>query len=121
MTLTWLGNAGWQVSDANTVILVDPYLSRIRAPAPPGAPLLPAGDVRPAYGWDDRPETDRATIDAHIHRADFVLITHAHYDHIFDVPYIAERTGATVIGSESTANILRAYGIAERQLVTARR
>jgi L-ascorbate metabolism protein UlaG (beta-lactamase superfamily) len=120
VTLTWLGNAGWQVSDANTVILVDPYLSRLRAPAPPGAPPLPAGDTRPAYGWDDRPESDRATIDAHIHRADFVLVTHAHYDHIFDVPYIAERTGATVIGSESTANILRAYGIADRQLITVR-
>jgi L-ascorbate metabolism protein UlaG (beta-lactamase superfamily) len=120
VTLTWLGNAGWQVSDANTVILVDPYLSRIRAPAPPGAPPLPAGDARPAYRWDDRPESDRATIDTHIHRADFVLVTHAHYDHIFDVPYIAERTGATVIGSESTANILRAYGIADRQLITVR-
>jgi L-ascorbate metabolism protein UlaG (beta-lactamase superfamily) len=120
VTLTWLGNAGWQVSDANTVILVDPYLSRIRAPAPPGAPPLPEGDARPAYGWDDRPESDRATIDVHIHRADFVVVTHAHYDHIFDVPYIAERTGATVIGSESTANILRAYGIAERQLITVR-
>jgi L-ascorbate metabolism protein UlaG (beta-lactamase superfamily) len=120
VTLTWLGNAGWQVSDANTVILVDPYLSRLRAPAPPGAPPLPAGDARPAYGWDDRPEPDRATIDAHIHRADFVLVTHAHYDHIFDVPYITERTGATVIGSESTTNILRAHGVAERQLITVR-
>ena len=120
VTLTWLGNAGWQVSDGNTVILVDPYLSRLRAPAPPGAAPLPAGDTRPVYGWDDRPESDRATIDAHIHRADFVLVTHAHYDHIFDVPYIAGRTGATVIGSESTANILRAYDIAERQLITVR-
>jgi L-ascorbate metabolism protein UlaG (beta-lactamase superfamily) len=35
-------------------------------------------------------------------------------------PYIAARTGATVIGSESTANILRAYGIADRQLITVR-
>ena len=120
VTLTWLGTAGWQVSDGNTVILVDPYLSRMRAPAPPGAPPLPAGDARPAYGWDDRPQPDRAAIDAHIHRADFVLVTHAHYDHIFDVPYIAERTGATVIGTDSTANILRAYGIAERQLITVR-
>jgi phosphoribosyl 1,2-cyclic phosphodiesterase len=53
--------------------------------------------MRAAYGWGDRPESDRATIDAHIHHADLVLVTHAHYDHIFDVPYIAERTGATVV------------------------
>src|SRR5579864_3941859 len=38
VTLTWLGNAGWEVSDGTTIILVDPYLSRIRGPAPPGAP-----------------------------------------------------------------------------------
>lgn len=120
VAVTWLGNAGWQVSEGNTVILVDPYLSRIRAPAPPGAPPLPASDTRRAYGWEDRPESDRTTIDAHIHHADLVLVTHAHYDHIFDVPYIAERTGATVVGSESTTNILRAYGIAERQLITVR-
>ena len=122
VTLTWLGNAGWQVSDGNTVILVDPYLSRILGPAPPGAPPLPTGSgpARPSYGWNDRPESDGATIDAHIHRADLVLVTHAHYDHIFDVPYIARKTGATVVGTESTANILRAYGIAERQLITVR-
>jgi hypothetical protein len=78
VTLTWLGNAGWQVSNANTVILVDPYLSRLRAPAPPGAPPLPAGETRPAYNWEDRPESDRTTIDAHIRRADLVLVTHAH-------------------------------------------
>lgn len=120
VTLTWLGNAGWEMSDGNTIILVDPYLSRIRGPAPPGAPPLPAGDARPTYDWDGRPGSDRATIDAHIHRSDFVLVTHAHYDHIFDVPYIAQKTGATVIGSESTANILRAYGITEQRLITVR-
>jgi L-ascorbate metabolism protein UlaG (beta-lactamase superfamily) len=121
VTLTWLGTAGWQLSDASTVILLDPYLSRILGPAPPGAPPISVdGDKRPAYDWNDRPQSDHAAIDAHIQRADYVLVTHAHYDHIMDVPYIAQRTGATVIGTESTANILRAYGIAERQLITVR-
>jgi L-ascorbate metabolism protein UlaG (beta-lactamase superfamily) len=121
VTLTWLGTAGWQLSDASTVILLDPYLSRILGPAPPGMPPTAADDEkRPAYGWDDLAQSDHAVIDAHIRRADFVLVTHAHYDHIMDVPYIAQRTGATVIGTESTANILRAYGIAERQLITVR-
>jgi L-ascorbate metabolism protein UlaG (beta-lactamase superfamily) len=120
VTLTWLGTAGWEVRDPDTVILVDPYLSRIRGPAPPGASPLPTDDARLAYNWDDRPDSDRVAIDARIHRTDFVLVTHAHYDHILDVPYIARKTGATVIGSDSTANILRAYGIAEQQLITVR-
>ena len=29
VTLTYLGTAGWEISDGATVILVDPYLSRI--------------------------------------------------------------------------------------------
>ena len=36
VTLTWLGTAGWEVSDGNIIILVDPYLSRIRGPRRPG-------------------------------------------------------------------------------------
>ena len=34
-----------------------------------------------------------------------------------DIPYIAKKTGAMVIGSESHANLLRAYGVPERQIV----
>jgi L-ascorbate metabolism protein UlaG (beta-lactamase superfamily) len=40
--------------------------------------------------------------DSHVKRADFILVTHTHYDHVLDVPYIATKTGATVIGTEST-------------------
>ena len=63
---------------------------------------------------------DEAAIDAHIKKADFILITHTHYDHVLDAPHIALKTGATVIGTESTANVLRAYNVPERQLVTVR-
>ena len=61
-----------------------------------------------------------AAIDAHIQRADFVLVTHTHYDHVLDVPHIALKTGAAVIGTESTENVMRAYGIPEEQLITVR-
>jgi len=39
-----------------------------------------------------------------------------HPDHLFDVPYLARKTGAKVIGTESTIIILRAYGIPAEQL-----
>jgi L-ascorbate metabolism protein UlaG (beta-lactamase superfamily) len=117
--LKYLGAAGWEVSDGSTSILIDPYLSRINGPAPPGGHSM-AGDTRRAYGWGDIASSDIAVIDAHIQRADFVLVTHTHYDHIMDVPHIALKTRATVIGTESTENVMRAYGVPEEQLITVR-
>lgn len=120
--LQWLGTAGWEISDGNTVILIDPYLSRVYGPEPPGrAPYVRiAGDSRPQYGWDDVAPTDAAAIAAHVPRADFVLVTHTHYDHVLDVPQIALKTHAVVLGTESTANVLRAYKVPEEQLITVR-
>jgi L-ascorbate metabolism protein UlaG (beta-lactamase superfamily) len=120
--LKYLGTAGWEIADGTTTILIDPYLSRINGPAPPGGGTghLVAGDSRPAYRWSDIASPDVATIDAHIQRADFVLVTHTHYDHILDVPHIALSTRAIVIGTESTENVMRAYGVPEGQLITVR-
>jgi L-ascorbate metabolism protein UlaG (beta-lactamase superfamily) len=120
--LRWLGTAGWEIGDGRTVILIDPYVSRIFGPQPSGrTPFArPAGDMRPVYDWDDLAVPDVAAIDAHIQRADFVLVTHTHYDHVLDVPQIALKTHAMVIGTESTENVLRAYKVPEEQLITVR-
>jgi L-ascorbate metabolism protein UlaG (beta-lactamase superfamily) len=119
VTLKYLGAAGWEISDGTTYILIDPYLSRINGPAPPGGHSM-AGDTRRAYEWRDVAEPDFAAIDAHIQRADFALVTHTHYDHVMDVPHIALKTRASVIGTESTENVMRAYGVPEEQLITVR-
>jgi len=122
VSLEYLGTAGWRISDGTTVILIDPYLSRIFGPQPPGRPPFARmpGDERPLYGWNDIAVPDVTAIDSHIQRADFVLVTHTHYDHVLDVPHIALKTHATVIGTESTENVLRAYGVPEEQLITVR-
>ena len=121
-TLSYMGTAGWEITDGNTVILVDPYLSRIYGPQPPGRPPFEraSGDSRPQYVWTDVAVPDTAVIDAHIKKADFVLVTHTHYDHVLDVPHIALKTHATVIGTESTENVVRAYHVPEGQLITVR-
>jgi hypothetical protein len=47
VTLKYMGAAGWEISDGTTSILIDPYLSRINGPAPPGGHSM-AGDTRRA-------------------------------------------------------------------------
>lgn len=98
--ITYLGNAGWQISDGKAVILVDPFISEFRTKK---TEQLTADDpiITP---WTEG-------IDQHIRRADYILITHGHEDHMLDAPYISQKTGATIICSDSAANIARAYGI----------
>jgi len=108
---TYLGAAGWEISDGSIVVLVDPYISRLKY----GGGGHPDDD-RPDFARSDVAVSDTAAIDSIVTRADFILIHHGHFDHLGDVPYIAKKTGAKVIGTETTITILRAYGVSEDQL-----
>jgi L-ascorbate metabolism protein UlaG (beta-lactamase superfamily) len=117
--LKHLGAAGWEITAGPLTILLDPYLSRLRYAARFGTldtPALP-GDTRRVFGQNDDLVPDTAAIDAHISRVDFILHSHSHFNHTLDMPYIARRTGATVIGTESTVNLARADGVPESQLL----
>jgi L-ascorbate metabolism protein UlaG (beta-lactamase superfamily) len=116
--LKYLGTAGWEITDGRIVVLVDPYLSRLRRVTPNDTD--DPGDKRPLFDNAAIAQSDTATIDAHIKRADFVLITHTHYDHALDAPYIASKTGATIIGTESTYHFARAHGVPADKLIVAR-
>jgi L-ascorbate metabolism protein UlaG (beta-lactamase superfamily) len=84
--LKYLGTAGWEISDGTTVVLIDPYLSRLKRITPNDG-ILP-GDTRKQFASDDIAVSDTATIDAHIPRADFVVMTHSHGDHALDLGYM---------------------------------
>jgi len=102
VTLTYLGVAGWQIEGDGHVILVDPYLSRISADVPDAEPIHP----------------DEAAVAAHAPaRADLILIGHSHFDHLLDAPAIARRTGAQILGTESTARVARAAGVADDHII----
>lgn len=109
--LKYLGAAGWEISDGTSVVLVDPYISRLKY----GGGGHPDDD-RPDFAREDVAQSDTALIDSIITMADFILVHHGHFDHLGDVPYIARKTGAKVIGTESTITVLRAYGVPEDQL-----
>ena len=107
VTLTYLGNAGWQIEAAHKIILVDPYLSEF-------------GDQPDENDPDPILVPDQAQIDARIHHADYILITHGHPDHMLDAPYISNKTGAVIICTQSHANIARAYGVPNERLIVVR-
>jgi L-ascorbate metabolism protein UlaG (beta-lactamase superfamily) len=113
ISLTYLGNAGWHITDGKTRLIIDPYITQFRHPPSPattGRPSDPQAMIAP----------DTEAIDARIRRADYILVTHGHLDHALDAPYIAKKTGATIIGNETVANLARAYDVPDAQLVVVR-
>lgn len=111
--LKYFGTAGWEISDGNVTVLIDPYITRMKLGTGPG---VSAEDTRKTVVRSDVFVSDTLLIDSLITKADFILVHHSHFDHLADVPYIAKKTGAKVIGTETTRNILRGYGIPEAQL-----
>ncbi|HZE40887.1 MAG TPA: MBL fold metallo-hydrolase [Stackebrandtia sp.] len=101
----WLGTNAWEFTTAKATVLIDPWVSR-----------FPTGAYQGGADPDTKIEVRPDAIDEHVTAADCVLVTHGHYDHIADVPYIAKRTGATVIGTETHLNLLRAMDAPEEQL-----
>ncbi len=117
LNLKYLGTAGWEMSNDSVTILVDPYISRIKLGS---GPSISPDDNRKNYVRTDFFESDTVLINSIISKVDFIMVHHAHFDHLSDVPFIAQKTGATVIGTETTCNILRAYGISDDQLLTVK-
>ncbi len=121
--LKYLGTAGWEITHGNTVLLIDPYISRLRrnySSNPDSvSPTFP-GENRKAFSANEILQPDTLAIDQYIKKADYIFVHHSHRDHVMDVPYIAQKTGANVIGHESTANMMHAYGIPEGQVITVK-
>lgn len=110
LRMTYLGNAGWEITDGKTIVLVDPFLSQFARWRPNANSEGP--------GPNDPYPADTALINEHVKRADYIVITHGHPDHALDAGYISRRTGATIIGHETAANLARAYGVTDSALIT---
>jgi len=96
----WLGVAGIELRVGDEVLAIDPFFTR------PPLWCLGRGRVEP----------DHALIAEKIERCHYVLVTHAHFDHVMDVPDVARNTGAMVLGSANTCRLLAACGLPERQV-----
>lgn len=95
ISFRWLGVAGLELNANNRTLVIDPYFTRF--------PLrkLWFGSVRPNH----------ELVAEKIKRCDFVLITHAHFDHLMDVPDVVHNTNATVYGSPNTCRLLNVCGV----------
>ncbi|MDG4779415.1 MBL fold metallo-hydrolase [Micromonospora sp. WMMD961] len=105
VSFRWWGTAGWRVDISDRTVLVDPFLSRIDTG-------LFRGAFNPAKALTVRADV----IDPRVDRAMTVLVTHTHWDHFMDVPYIAKRTGARVFGTLTAYHLGLAYGLPSTQL-----
>ncbi|PCI11016.1 MAG: metal-dependent hydrolase [Flavobacteriaceae bacterium] len=84
MKITYLGHASLQIEIANKIIIVDPFIS--------GNELAKSIDVNSL-------------------KADYILITHAHQDHILDVETIAKNTGAIIVSNYEIVMHYEAKGL----------
>ncbi len=81
--VTWYGHATLGLDVDGYKILVDPYFT----------------------------ENPAATLPADQVQADFILVTHGHFDHIGDAVSIARRTGALVVSNFEIASWLGKQGV----------
>ena len=81
--LTWLGHGSWSIASGGHHVLLDPFL-------------------------DDSPV---APVKADGVEADFILVSHGHFDHMADVEKIAKRTGAMVISNFEICQWFLAKGV----------
>lgn len=100
ISFRWLGVAGLELSVNNHVMVIDPYFTRF--------PLW-----KTFFG---RVEPDRELIAKKIQYCDFVLITHAHFDHLMDVPDVVRNTGAIALGSPNACRLLSVCGVPNERI-----
>jgi L-ascorbate metabolism protein UlaG (beta-lactamase superfamily) len=83
MEVRFLGHACFTLSDGDTTVLIDPFLT---------------GNPKAAIGAEDVSATT-------------ILLTHGHADHIGDTVAIAKRTGAPVVAIVELANEIGEEGV----------
>lgn len=94
LSVKWYGINALEFRHRNGSFMIDPYVSRDREKL-----YLPS-------------EVDKYITS----KPDFVLMTHAHWDHLPDMPHILKKTGTVLYASRTACNMMRACGVPEAQL-----
>ncbi len=92
-TLDWYGCATFRLRVGALTVFLDAYLDRVPGAADVGL----------------RPED--------VDRADWIVVGHSHFDHLYGAERIAKRTGARILGSHETVRVMEAQGVPVEQMV----
>ena len=106
LTLTYLGTGGWIMAHDGAMVMTAPLFSN-------------PGFVRTGLATiaSDSARVERHMRSYEVDAARVILVGHAHYDHLMDVPVVARRyaTSARVLGSRTMANTLGTWsGLEDR-------
>lgn len=111
LTVTYLGVNGYLLRSGDTAILVDPYFSRIPLrEIALNAPIEPSPDSITAAIREGNLE---AGVDA-------ILVTHAHFDHLLDVPDVQRILGGKIITSPTGTFLCEASGVRKADLLPSK-
>ncbi len=110
VTVKWFGISTLLIDDGETQILTDGFFSR------PGIfDILLKRPIEPELG------TIKKIINTHqIDRLAAVIPVHSHYDHAMDSGEVAKLTGATLLGSQSTAYAGQSSNLSSDKITVAK-
>ncbi|KQW53890.1 MBL fold metallo-hydrolase [Nocardioides sp. Root1257] len=106
--VTFLGVASLLLDDGETRLMTDGFFSR------PGLAKVALGTVAP-----DVDRIDAVLARVGVDRLAAVVPVHSHFDHAMDSAVVADRTGADLVGGESTAYVGRGHGLPEDRIRVA--
>src|SRR5215475_9332342 len=87
--ITWYGHNAWSIETSGKTILLDPFLS----------------------------DSPTSPVKADAVKADYILLSHGHGDHLGDTVAIATRTGAPVITNFEVGEWLKKKGLAADKVI----
>ncbi|MEM9655880.1 MAG: MBL fold metallo-hydrolase [Actinomycetota bacterium] len=92
-TIDWYGCATFRLRTGGKTIFLDAYIDRAEGADGPG---LRADDIT---------------------EADWILVGHSHFDHLYGAERIAANTGATIVGSYETVRVMAQAGVPLDQMI----